>query len=791
MAKKLSQATPATTLDGFTFAGLQGGQNSKAPSELVADLVEELVGDIFQNGIGTTFDGDSYNLGGDFSDVSVDLTLLDSADPSKEAYLRWEDINTTIELGSRGELGFIDEHAHIHLEPSYARLIWDFGEGTTIDTLEAGQNGIIISHVDEFVNHTLSINGTNAEFTLEDSIYSFGNAAVSFSATDTVDSGELSITTLESSFGVSSGSVTTYVGAQDDVILFSYEDGADTSIISIAEDITIYSFGDIKLPGFENRVLSVDGDGILVGDIIFDGGNFLFSAGSGIDIDNSSWSAFFGENHTITGIFNDGIVAGEDHLSEGIAGNNAIFGRDNKLTGTGTKNFNMMAGDNNEISASGISSSLGNFIVGIGNVIDDSSNSAIIGTGINLSGVDETLAVNNLLISTLTNAFLGTDADGIIIDATGALPKKTVSTTTYTVLDSDKGYALIFTNAAGCDVTFPDTLGDGFNCMTIRADGAGIVEHFESGTTVIHTDNGSTTLEEENTASSWIFTSATDIYGFGSFGSGTAASGIQDVLNADNTLVDTVSSILGPHGINMQFGVSTNGINGLDFAADEMLLLSPNFGATNDSQLVGFFFDGDANQLNIISDGAYIYMDAGVIRFNGSEFIFGDGNSGLAKGILPSGLGAVFGFSGAWSKDTTPIGNVGTGEDTLKTVLLPGGTLDVNGRNIFITSAGTLGNTINNKRIRLKFGATTIFDTGALAITVSADWTLTSEIIRTGAATQKCITKLTTNSSVLTSTCKYSTAAETLSGDVNIVLTGEATANNDVVVEMINLRFEP
>lgn len=147
-----------------------------------------------------------------------------------------------------------------------------------------------------------------------------------------------------------------------------------------------------------------------------DSDKYTLSFGENISVEDSSWSAFFGENHVINGIFNDGIVAGEDHFSEGIAGNNAIFGRDNKLTGTGTKNFNMMAGDNNEISASGVNSSIGNFIMGIGNVIDESSNSAIIGTGITLSGVDETLAINNLLISNLTNAYLGTDSDGNVID---------------------------------------------------------------------------------------------------------------------------------------------------------------------------------------------------------------------------------------------------------------------------------------------------------------------------------------------------------------------------------------
>jgi hypothetical protein len=227
---------------------------------------------------------------------------------------------------------------------------------------------------------------------------------------------------------------------------------SDFGIASTLEDFFI-----VGLQGGDNRQAPSTLLADLFSELLIDKGleldsdKYTLSFGENISVEDSSWSAFFGENHVINGIFNDGIVAGEDHFSEGIAGNNAIFGRDNKLTGTGTKNFNMMSGDNNEISASGVNSSLGNFIMGIGNVIEDSSNSAIIGTGITLNGVDDTLAVNNLLISNLTNAYLGTDADGNLIDVSAIIKEPTFDGAT------------LFSIGGGTDYTTAFLLGDDFS----------------------------------------------------------------------------------------------------------------------------------------------------------------------------------------------------------------------------------------------------------------------------------------------------------------------------------------
>lgn len=155
--------------------------------------------------------------------------------------------------------------------------------------------------------------------------------------------------------------------------------------------------------------------------------------------------------------------------------------------------------------------------------------------------------------------------------------------------------------------------------------------------------------------------------------------------------------------------------------------------------------------------------------------------------------GAGMKVGGLLSALTTTTGNVGTGEDDLLSYSVPAALLAANGDSIFFQAAGTIANNVNAKRIRVKFGATTILDSGAAGIPVSTaiEWTLQGRIIRTGAATQKCHATLNTSSISFTGFSSYETAAETLSGAVVLKLTGEATSDNDIVQEAMTVEFSP
>lgn len=167
-------------------------------------------------------------------------------------------------------------------------------------------------------------------------------------------------------------------------------------------------------------------------------------------------------------------------------------------------------------------------------------------------------------------------------------------------------------------------------------------------------------------------------------------------------------------------------------------------------------------------------------------------NTGLVSLKAGSSTSLLAKAGGKVHVNTSAVGNVGTGEDDLMTYSVPASMLDTNGQSLCGRATGTIANNVNAKRLRLKFGSTTILDTGAAGIPVSAaiSWTLDFEIIRTGATTQKVNANLSTNNATLASYVGVTTASETLSGAVTLKLTGEAVSNNDIVEETLQVYFE-
>jgi|TARA_R100000093_G_C1945501_1_gene74281 hypothetical protein len=144
----------------------------------------------------------------------------------------------------------------------------------------------------------------------------------------------------------------------------------------------------------------------------------------------------------------------------------------------------------------------------------------------------------------------------------------------------------------------------------------------------------------------------------------------------------------------------------------------------------------------------------------------------------------------ALKTDTTQTGNVGTGEDNLIAYSLPAETLGANGDYLEITAFGTVAANANNKTLKLYFGSSLIYSTGAVAFNGSS-WHLKATIIRTAAATQKCIISVDSDDATPMDPATYNTATESLSGSVTIKCTGEATSNDDIVQEALIIRWFP
>lgn len=139
--------------------------------------------------------------------------------------------------------------------------------------------------------------------------------------------------------------------------------------------------------------------------------------------------------------------------------------------------------------------------------------------------------------------------------------------------------------------------------------------------------------------------------------------------------------------------------------------------------------------------------------------------------------------------NTTAVGNVGTGEDDLMTYAIPANFQSATNDTVRFRMSGTISNTANNKRIRVKYGGTTMVDTGAAGITVSTaqGWTAEGEIFRTGSATQDYWCRIQVG------TVQYNpgvgTAAETMANAITLKATGEATANNDITQETLKVNI--
>lgn len=165
------------------------------------------------------------------------------------------------------------------------------------------------------------------------------------------------------------------------------------------------------------------------------------------------------------------------------------------------------------------------------------------------------------------------------------------------------------------------------------------------------------------------------------------------------------------------------------------------------------------------------------------------------NGVFASRIGTsatLAKVGGGVNQSTTQTGNTAATETDLFTYTTPANSLATNGDSYQFEAAGTFANTANvDKRIKVKYGSTTILDTGALAIVTAQSWNVRGTVVRTGATTQKATVTITTSDGALVSTTSFSSPAETLSGTVILKLTGQGTGASDVVGEMWRVNWLP
>jgi hypothetical protein len=136
--------------------------------------------------------------------------------------------------------------------------------------------------------------------------------------------------------------------------------------------------------------------------------------------------------------------------------------------------------------------------------------------------------------------------------------------------------------------------------------------------------------------------------------------------------------------------------------------------------------------------------------------------------------------------DTTPVGNIGTGEDTLITYTMDANTLNVNGNYLEILAWGITAANANNKRIKLKVGSTILLDTGSVAAN-NASWFLNVRFIRTSGSSEQAIASILSNA--FTNSSTYTDVSEDLTTNLDIFCTGEATTDDDIVQKGLLIKW--
>lgn len=162
---------------------------------------------------------------------------------------------------------------------------------------------------------------------------------------------------------------------------------------------------------------------------------------------------------------------------------------------------------------------------------------------------------------------------------------------------------------------------------------------------------------------------------------------------------------------------------------------------------------------------------------------------GKIKGRIGAAL-ASFNVGGTVADFFTDVGNGTTVETDLYSYTIPASGFNTNGDKVVFTSSGIfVSSGTATRQIRAYFGGTQVFDTGALSISASADWSLEVTCIRVSSSVVRCTGLLNTSGASLAAYTDYTEVTGlTLTNTQIIKTTGQAggvgAATNDIVAKM-------
>ena len=207
----------------------------------------------------------------------------------------------------------------------------------------------------------------------------------------------------------------------------------------------------------------------------------------------------------------------------------------------------------------------------------------------------------------------------------------------------------------------------------------------------------------------------------------------------------------------------------INSAAEDVIVQILNFGAgsVGFTAGIGVTITGIATLTS--NKGAVIkYTSATTaVVMGGSTITFANVTS---KPTTVAGYGITDASKAIFATGAT-VSSVGTTETTLATGNIPANTLATDLGHLRAVFVGQFGASANNKTLKVKLGATTIFDSAAIPVVGAIDFEFQIKIMRTAAAAQRGSVTLYSNSGTVAGV-KYFTATEDLTTLLALAVTG-------------------
>lgn len=294
----------------------------------------------------------------------------------------------------------------------------------------------------------------------------------------------------------------------------------------------------------------------------------------------------------------------------------------------------------------------------------------------------------------------------------------------------------------------------------------------------------------------WTLISAPTTPGLSTVLSAGNTSGAHNIIMADNQKIyfgTGSDSSITYDGTNTVWNPKEVGAGYLEVSSD-LAIAAKLMSATSIDANQNTYINFSANDRMQMQAGGSEFLDAN----EGATDIFTLGNAwdevniqSLKTTVKLGGSSTQIPVGGTIAQNIASVSNTSTTETDLFTYTLPANGFSSDGESLQTIYGGQFAATVNNKRLRVYFAGTAIYDSGALAITAATDWAINVTVIKTSSSTARCITSISTSSATLIGSAQYTALTGLSFTGTNILkLTGQGGASSDITATLSKTKWE-